>query len=68
VVHTKVENVRLAARMLRGNQVDPDIEKPLLVRGMDLASTIKPDSRPPADDQRTARADVAISRQLAVNS
>ena len=44
VRHTELENIRLAARALRGNDADPDIEKTILVQGLDPAVTIDPDA------------------------
>jgi hypothetical protein len=44
VRHAELENIRLAARALRGNDADPDIEKTVLVQGLDSALTINPDA------------------------
>jgi hypothetical protein len=44
VRRAELENVRLAARALRGNDADPDIEKTVLVQGLEPAMTINPDS------------------------
>jgi hypothetical protein len=44
VRHAELENIRLAARALRGKDADPDIEKTVLVKGMNPAVAINPDA------------------------
>jgi hypothetical protein len=35
VRHAELENIRLAARALKGNDEDPDIEKKIVIEGQD---------------------------------
>ena len=44
VRHAELENIRLAARALRGKDADPDIEKTVLVKGTNPAVAINPDA------------------------
>jgi hypothetical protein len=42
--HAELENVRLAARSLKGNYEDPDIERKILVEGVNSQVAIQPDT------------------------
>jgi hypothetical protein len=44
VRHAELENVRLAARALRGNDEDPDIERKVVVEGLPGQWAIQPDT------------------------
>jgi hypothetical protein len=44
VRHAELENIRLAARALRGKDADPDIDKTVLIKGTNPAVTINPDA------------------------
>lgn len=44
VRRAELENVRLAARALRGNDEDPDIERKIVVEGVAAPLTIQPDT------------------------
>ena len=44
VRHAELENVRLAARALRGKDEDPDIERKIVVEGTSPQWTIQPDN------------------------
>lgn len=44
VRHAELENVRLAARALRGKDADPDIDKKIVISRDDAALTIQPDT------------------------
>jgi hypothetical protein len=44
VRRAELENIRLAARALEGERDDPDIEKTVLVQGIDAGLTITPDT------------------------
>ena len=41
--HAELENVRLAARALRGNDEDPDIEKKIVIEGNGATVAMQPD-------------------------
>jgi hypothetical protein len=43
VRHAELENVRLAARALKGKDEDPDVDKNIVVRADEANITVQPD-------------------------